>query len=79
MKKKNATNSNSYSSKEALRRQRQEMAAAAAAAAADATMQAAMRQLPLELTSAYHEARLRVPQIVEKESNPHWFLRYAQA
>jgi hypothetical protein len=38
-------------------------------------MHAAMALLPDELTAAYREACRFVPELVEKESDPRWFLR----
>jgi hypothetical protein len=42
---------------------------------AEETMNRAMALLPDELTAEYRDACRWVPELVEKESNPRWFLR----
>jgi hypothetical protein len=42
---------------------------------AEETMNRVMALLPDDLTAEYREACRFVPELVEKESNPRWFLR----
>jgi hypothetical protein len=42
-------------------------------------MHAFMAYLPDELTASYREACRFVPELIEKESHPSWFLRYDRA
>jgi hypothetical protein len=42
-------------------------------------MHAFMAYLPDELTACYREACRFVPELIEKESHPKWFLRYERS